>query len=401
MSHRILLLFNSSGSYDRGFLKGIFNYARFNTSWIFLREAPYFKLRKDKGSIINKIVNWKPDAIIMCENFFTSEIISLKIPIILSPFTEIFPNVINVVADDYAIGQMGAEYFMDKNYKYYGYYGTQDSFWSRERKRAFVSTLKSKGFEAFCYESERKAIDFNWENEPYRIAAWLKQLPLPLALMTCADDWSQLVVEAAKITNLRIPEDISVLGVDNDELICESSNPPLSSIKQDSEIIGYEAAYLLDQIIKGNKVPSENIVGAPINIVVRQSTDMLAIKDQNLVKALNYINNNAFEKHLRVEEVVKATNLSRRMLEKKFQQIIGSTIGNKIKQTRLNFISEKLINTDIPIEIIAFEMGFPSSANLSSFFKKGKKVSPLKYRSLHSLSKEKPVKNPFLNKERS
>jgi LacI family transcriptional regulator len=215
-----------------------------------------------------------------------------------------------------------------------------------------------------------------------------------LALMTCADDWSQLVVEAANISNLRIPEDIAILGVDNDVLICELSDPPLSSIKQDSEIIGFEAAYLLDQIIKGKKVPIKNIVGTPINVIIRQSTDICAVNDPNLVKALNFINEYAIKNHLNVDKVVNATHLSRRLLEKKFKQYIGSTIGDRINNIRINAICEKLINTDLPIEQIAFGMGFPSSTNFSAYFKKYTKVSPLTYRNLHCIPADKPGKLP-------
>jgi LacI family transcriptional regulator len=383
-NHRILLLINNSGAYDRGLLKGIFNYARFYTSWIFLREAPYFKLRKNEENLIQQIMKWQPDGIIMCENSYTNEIISLNIPTIISPFTKIFPEVINIVADDYSIGEMGASYFIDKKYKNFGFYGTKDSFWSIERKKAFIKTVEKKGFKVSCFESSIERNDFSWESEPFYIAAWLKQLSLPLALMSCADDWSQLVVEAVKILDLRIPEDIAILGVDNDELICELANPPLSSIKQDSDRIGFEAAYLLDQKIKKGKVLIKNIVGAPINVVVRQSTDILAVKDISLVKALNFINENTTKGPLPVNMVANAANTSRRVLEKKFQQQLGITVGNRIKLVRINAICERLLNTDKSIQEISYEMGFASCTNFSSFFKKYKKVSPLAYRRMHT-----------------
>jgi LacI family transcriptional regulator len=383
-NQRILLLINNSGAYDRGLLKGIFNYARFNTSWIFLREAPYFKLRKSGVNLIQQIINWQPDGIIMCENSYTNEIISLNIPTIISPFTNFFPEVVNIVADDHAIGEMGASYFVDKKYKNYGFYGTKDSFWSIERKKAFIKTVRKNGFEVSCFESSSKRKNFDWESEPYHIVNWLKQLSLPLAIMSCADDWSQLIVEAAKILDLRIPEDIAILGVDNDELICELANPPLSSIKQDSETIGFEAAYLLDQRIKKGKVPIKNIVGAPINVVVRQSTDILAVKDISLVKALNFINGNTNKWPLHVNAVANAANTSRRVLEKKFQQQLGITIGRRINQVRINTICERLINTEESIKEISYSLGFSSCTNFSSFFKKYKKVSPLTYRRMHT-----------------
>jgi LacI family transcriptional regulator len=385
-NNRILLLINNSGAYDRGLLKGIVSYAKLHTSWIFLREAPYFKLRKNDRNIVQRIINWKPDGIIMCENDYSKKIISLKIPTIISCFTNIFPEVINIIADDYAIGEMGAQYFIDKKYKNFAYYGTNDSFWSIEREKAFIATLKKKGFNVSCFLSSVKSNNFAWESEPYHISDWLRKLSLPLAIMCCADDWSQLVVEAVKILNLKIPEDIAILGVDNDELICELSDPPLSSIKQDSEIVGFEAAYLLDQKIKKVKIPPTNIVGAPINVVARQSTDILAVNDVCLIKALNYINNNTFDKLLNVREVVNAVNTSRRVLEKKFHQQLGATIGNRIKQVRIDYICEKLLNTDKSVKEISYEMGFSSCTNFSSFFKKYKKVSPLIYRRMHAFT---------------
>ncbi len=386
-SFRVLLLINNSGAYDRGLIKGIAQYAKYYDSWFFLRESPYFIYKNTDKKIIQYIKEWKPDGIIMCENDLANEIISLNIPTIISPFTKIYDRVINIVANDFAIGEMGAHYYLEKKYSHYAFYGTNESFWSLEREKAYVRTLKINHKEVSVYRTSILKKEFDWKKEPYHIARWLQEQPKPLALMACADDWSQLVTEAVKIAGLKAPEDIAILGVDNDELICELSSPPLSSIIQDSEKTGFEAAYLLHQLMKGFNVPVKNIVGLPIQVVTRQSTKLTAVENIDISNALRYINNNAGNQHLHVEQVVKKTCLSRRVLEIKFREYLGRTIGSEIKRTRINAVCEKLINTSLTISEIAEHLGFGSSANLTVFFKREKKTTPLEYRKTHCIKR--------------
>jgi LacI family transcriptional regulator len=211
------------------------------------------------------------------------------------------------------------------------------------------------------------------------MAEWLKTLPKPLGLMTCTDERSQHVIEACKTAEFRVPEDIAIIGVDNDELVCDLSDPPLSSVFQNSEKAGYEAAELLDELMAGKKpAKKEVIVDAPY-IVNRQSTDILAIEDREVVEAIRYIREHSKD-NIGVGQVIKATALSRRALERRFNKILGRSIYNEIRRTRVEQAVRMLLETKMSISQIASALGYPSVDHIARYFKREKGMSLVAYR---------------------
>jgi len=184
----------------------------------------------------------------------------------------------NIVSDDRAIGRMAADYLLRRGFRHFAYCGFGDLFyWSRDRGRSFCQAVREAGYEAHYYECERRVLASrsSWVREQAVLIDWLKSLPKPVGLMASNDDRSQYVVEACRIGGLHVPEQVAILGMGNDELICDLAMPRLSSIAVSSEKAGYEAAALLDKLMAGREVADHTVIGLPSHVVTRQSTTSL------------------------------------------------------------------------------------------------------------------------------
>jgi LacI family transcriptional regulator len=374
---RIALLIDKAGSYDRGLIKGIIRYAGLSSLWDFFLEAPPFTINGDIKDRLNKLKLWRPDCIIMNESFFTPDLISLGIPVLVTPSKRLIPDVINIVADDEKIGELGARYFIDKGYKNLAFYGTDQIFWSRIRKESFRKTVNSNNLNYFQFES---LLNEKWQNNISHLADWMTDLPVPTAIMACNDDFGIHIIEAANKMGIKIPDQIAILGVDNDEFICDLYDPPMSSIDQEPENVGFLVAQIVKAIIKDGIKADNRIIGKNFRIVTRRSTDIFAIEDDQLVKALNYIKENAVKRSVSVAEVVAATSLSRRLLEMRFRKLLNRSILQEIKRIRIETIVHSLITTREHISKIAYTLGFNSLSSFSNYFKKEKQISPGEFR---------------------
>jgi LacI family transcriptional regulator len=216
--------------------------------------------------------------------------------------------------------------------------------------------------------------------------AWLKQLPKPIGLMACNDDQGQHVLEACKIGGLHVPEQVAIVGLGNDDLICDLVNPPLSSIAVSAEKAGYEAAGVLDKIMAGKKVTNQKIVVRPTHVVTRQSTNVFAVDDRDVLMALHFIHRRARKEAIQVDDVLRAVSLSRRSLYNRFAQILGRSVHEEIKRVRVDQLAQLLVSTNVPISHIASTLGYSDIKNIARYFKQLKGMTPLEYRKCHSLS---------------
>jgi LacI family transcriptional regulator len=218
----------------------------------------------------------------------------------------------------------------------------------------------------------------NNDAEVDAIAAWLATLPKPVAVFSCYDNRGQQVLEACRRASLPVPEEIAVLGVDNDEVLCVLSPPPLSSIILNSRRVGWEAAALLALMMQGETFPPAPQLVPPVGIVTRQSSDILAVGDAKIAAALRYIREHACER-IRVSDVLRACPMARRVLEARFRQFIGRTPRQEILRVQLNRVKELLVGTDLPVWEIAERTGFEPEY-LSVVFKQENDLAPSEYR---------------------
>ncbi len=240
--------------------------------------------------------------------------------------------------------------------------------WSLQRQENFIQYLEKEGFKTSVFKQSNSAFQKKWEQEQIHMAKWLKNLPKPVGIMACNDDRGQHVLDACKIAELRVPEDVAVIGVDNDDLICDLCDPPLTSIALNAEKAGYEAAELLDKLMCGEKTDKHIIPVKPTHIISRSSTDLLATEDKEIIKAIRYIRQN-FRKNIQVSDVVNSTILSRRNLELRFKKSINRSINSEIRRIRVEQICRLLIETEMSISEIAYGLGFSSVEHISRYFK--------------------------------
>jgi len=379
---KVTILINPSRSYTRGILKGIARFSSIQGLWTMYRPLEY-RESKRRHKLIQVLKDLKPDGILMREPKEIDEIRKLRIPTIIFPYTQnSISGFVNVAVDHVAVGEMAAHHFLQKGYKRFAYCGFDDWWWSRERRDGFCEIIKQKGYEPLIYHPPKAKSHRSWEKELPLIAVWLTNLPHPVGVLACNDDRGELVIEACKIVGLSVPDQIAVLGVDNDELVCDLSSPPLSSIQLSLERAGYDAAALLDSMMSSKfirKDKEQSITIHPMHVIERQSTDILAIEDPDLAAAIRFIRQHT-KKPLQVIDVVEHVNISRRVMEKRFRKLLGHSIQSEICCARIGYITKLLVETQMPVTEIAYIMGFPGNSQLSRYFSKAIGMSPIAYR---------------------
>lgn len=380
-AHKIILLVDLSESYGRNLIRGINRYSDSHSPASFCKMPPFFRETYGIEGILKFAREWGADGIIG-QFYNTDEIdglIKAGLYIIAVDFQEKFRQIPNISGAYRKSGEMAAHYFLSKGYKNFGFYGFHQTVWSREREEGFYAILLKNGFEASVFTPAAVSSHNFWYYQPSPLQDWLLSLKKPVAIFACDDNRNEHLVEAAKLANLHIPEEIALLGVDNDEIICQYSSPPLSSIQQDEENAGYRAASLMARMIKEKKLICEDIHVEPLRVVTRQSTDMLAVEDEYIRKALIFIHNN-LDNEIYVDDVAKQVLLSRRALEKRFLKATGRTVYQEIQNKRIEKVVSLLLESNLSIQDIAIKCGYQDSKNLSRIFSSIHKLSPSQYR---------------------
>jgi len=307
----------------------------------------------------------------------------LEIPTVICGIKTPASSTCRIDTDSAAIGDMAANYFLGRGFQQFAFCGLDDMYWSRDRCHAFEKCLAQSGYDLSIYK-QKKTVARKKQNEPQAIAEWLKSLPKPVALMTCNDDRSKDVLAACGLAGIQVPDEVAVLGVDNDDLICTMSFPGLSSIALDTEKAGYEAAQLLDKLMTGKTInrTQATIRIAPQYVVTRQSTDVLAIQDHRVAAAVRFIREHR-NKRIQVNDVAEAAGVSRRMLQLRFSTVLGHSVHEEIRRTRIEQMARMLVDTDLSVSQIAHLLGYSYVRNIARWFQKQKKMSPAAYRRVH------------------
>jgi LacI family transcriptional regulator len=306
-------------------------------------------------------------------------VIILGNPTIVRDINQSISHLPNICSNNDMIAAMAAEHLMSQGLRHYAYIGFDDLLWSLQRKEGFVKRLHSAGFEPHIYRQPKGKAHRIWREEKHHLASWLAACPHPLGVMACNDDRGIQITTACKLVGLHVPEDVSVIGVDNDEIVCKMNNPPLSSIARNFELAGYLAAELLEKLIVGQQVADKTILVNPTHVVTRQSTNVLAIEDDDVKEALRFVRQNA-KNMIQVDDVLKEVAMSRRGLGQKFKRIVGRTIHKEIVRVRVEHIANLLLETSFTISKIARQLGFSSCDHMSRYFKGQTGITPVEYR---------------------
>jgi LacI family transcriptional regulator len=277
---------------------------------------------------------------------------------------------------------MASEHFIEKGLKCFAFCGFDNFDWSNERKLYFSHFNSECGYKTYVYSSPKSMRTYDWEKEQRHVSEWIKTLPKPVGILACNDDRGQHILEVCKLRGVKVPEEVAVIGVDNDPMICEIGDPPLTSIALNVESGGYEAAKLLDQLINGKKMKGQLITVTASHIVQRQSSDILAVNDHEVAAAIRFIKENAKNKIL-VKDVVKTTGIGRRTLEQRFRKTIHRSIYDEIRKVRVEWITKLLMETNLPISQITAHFNFTDVEHISRYFKKEKGIGLRQFRNLH------------------
>ncbi len=374
----VALLIETSNGYCRGLLEGIIAYTKQRADWsIYLSE-------QERGALPPQwLGGWCGDGIIarIETDAIGKRLKKFGVPIVDLSAAQYVADVPWADTHDEAIARLGVEHFVERGFRHLAFCGDPGFKWSQARGEHFKRLALASGKLFYEHQSlSRYDKAFSWDSEKARLADWLQQLPRPVAVMACYDFKAQQVLDVCRQLSIAVPEEVAVLGVDNDHLICELAEPRLSSVMPDTHRTGYEAAELLDRMMSGEAVdPAVPLMTKPLGIRTRESTDISAIEDQCVALALQFIRKNA-SANIQVTDLVRHVSLSRRVLENRFHKAIGRTPHEEILRVRINRVKELLSETDLTISQIAVRAGFEHSEYMASAFKRETGLTPSQYR---------------------
>jgi LacI family transcriptional regulator, galactose operon repressor len=372
---RVALDVETSLIYGRRILEGVSRYLRGNRPWSIYVEQ--HELGSDLPGLLKR---WSGDGIITRQATPESVKLLRRRHLAAIDLGDIHPplGIIRIGSADGAIGRLAAEHLLERGFRSFGCCGFTDEHWSRRRRDGFVAEIKHAGFECPVYESPRAGLKV-WKQDQTRLVEWLNSLPQPVGIFATNDLRGQHVLEACDRENIAVPEHAAVVGVDNDELLCNLCNPPLSSVIPDPERIGYVAAECLDRLMGGESATEMEKEIAPQGIAVRQSSDVFAVSDPVLANALRYIRERACE-GMTVQDLLDHLCVSRSWLERNFRKLVNRSPQSAIRHVQIKRCKELLRSTSLPLERIARLTGFEHPEYMSVVFKRETGDTPGHYR---------------------
>lgn len=378
---KVFILVETSREYGRELLRGIYRYANLYCSWIIQQQTPFYMMEESQqmqpiaiGSIPDV------DAIIMRDLHGVGAVLKRKIPTVLIRYLNRKAAKTHLVstADD-QISQQAADYFLERGFKHFAYLGYDHMFWSEDRKKTFTAKIEQAGYTCSVFRQAKEPALRQWYREESLLSEWLKKRNKPLALMACNDDRARQAVDACRMAGLNVPEQVAIVGVDNDDLVCNLSLPPISSVALNIEETGYRVAQLLDAVLKNPKHPRETITVEPTHVVTRQSSDILAIEDAVVAEAVRFVRDHA-RQPIQVIDILERVPVSRRGLYDKFKRNMGCSVHHYIKRVRVAEIERLLIDTDCSVSQIAQILGFSSADHIAQYFRSQKGMNPSVFR---------------------
>jgi LacI family transcriptional regulator len=384
---RIALLIESTSAIGRALQRGIAAYARAHGPWSFYQQLramhdtlPDWLKRQDCQGILARIESPK----------LIDQIRTVDLPTVDLLGIHELKGIPTVSSDHEAVANAAADELLGRAFRRFAFCGYPGLEHSDQRCHYFVARMAAEGCQTSVYQPSRFRRPANISATLNRglldeedVAAWLTSLPKPVGLMAPNDVRAQQVLNACARCGIAVPDEVAVIGVDNDEVLCELSDPPLSSVDLGGQEIGRQAAMVLDQMINGQAAPTGHIRVKPRGVVARQSTDVLAIADPTVARAEHFIRLHACD-GIGVEPVLEHVGLSRRTLERRFRKALSRSPSDEITRIRLNRIKELLQTTDFALAKIAELAGFRYVESMHYFFKENMGQTPGQYRKRES-----------------
>jgi LacI family transcriptional regulator len=376
----VALVLSLHKRFDRKVVEGVSRFLHESGAWsVFLEDdpeakIPYFGRHRFDGVLAD-----------LDDPRIPRHVSGLTIPVVgiggLASDSSLRRSLSTVNTHNRKIGVMAAEYLMRLGLRNFGYCGldtqTADP-WNGERQESFASCLRERGCGCSVFTSRYRS-RHPWARFQETLFSWLASLPKPAGVMAANDTQARHVLEACRQHGLRVPDDVAVIGVDNDEAVCSLGTPPLTSIVQGTEEIGYRAAGLLDRLMRRRTRRMTHLLIDPVTIVERASTDLVATEDRVTSTALTFVRQKACS-GIGVKAVANAAGVSRSTLDGHFRRVVGRTVHDEILRVRLNAVRSLLVTTNLPLERIARRVGLCHAQYLAALFRRVCGQTPGRYR---------------------
>jgi LacI family transcriptional regulator len=374
---RVALIVETSSIYGRRILQGIARYVNTHQSWSIFLEQRSLSSRPPQW-----LDDWDGDGIISRTTTRQLADAATRAGTPLVDLTDRHKpfGLPRVWSDDRAIAELGVDHLRERGFEHFAFCGFSRESWSTRRLSEFAAILERHGHACGVYESPWFGRDAHpWETEQERIMEWLTSLPRPVGIMACNDVRGQHVLDACNRLDLAVPEEVAVIGVDDEQELCELCDPPLTSIIPNAALVGYKAAELLDQLMSGRKVEPPPLDVPPLGVTTRQSTDILAIDDPDVAAAVRYIREHACRGAV-VDDILVHVPVSRSILERRFRKALDCSPQTLIRRTQLKRVKQLLVDTDLPLARISELSGFKHHEHMCTVFKREVGESPGVYR---------------------
>lgn len=377
---KVALLIERHPGYQEHVLRGIRQYAQVPVHWLCLAVRPdFFRLRM--------VRDWRPDGVILGTSDERARRAVLRLGV---PVVEVFnwlqrsPVAPRIVLNDVVIGRMAADYFLDRGFRSFGFIrGRTNAQFVIQREQGFARALADAGRTYTAYEQPVDEEEFNpgvlWSDGGPALRDWVARLPKPVAVFALTDHWALRLLETCRQADAQVPEQVAVLGVDDDDILCLLAQPRLSSVATAAERIGHESAALLDRMMKGEPAPSRDLLLPPVGVVTRQSSDAVAVNHPDVAAVLRLLHTQT-PAHLTVVRVLKSVPVARRTLERRFRAAMGRGIAEEIRRVRLDRAKRLLATSDDPMPDVARAAGFRDATKLSTAFRASVGMTPSTYR---------------------
>ncbi|MEX2578923.1 MAG: XylR family transcriptional regulator [Verrucomicrobiales bacterium] len=376
-SRRIALAFQLGAPYQERITHGILGYLQ--------EHDPWEVVSSPEGSSLplESLGSWDGDGIVaMLETKRQVELAeSLSVPVVNLANSLRTPGIATVSSNQRAIGRLAAEHFLERNFRRFGFYGLQGVWYSRERCAGFRDRLGEAGFDCAIHETESSLLaDEPWKLNRAPLGDWLRSLSPPTGVFATHDYRARIVLERCADLGLAVPDDIAVIGVDDDPIVCDFSSPPLTSIRQNGREVGYRAASLLDRLMSGAPVSHEDRLVEPEGLVERGSTRVVAVENASLRACLDLVERYHHEP-IDVAWLVSKLGISRRRLETLFREELNRTPHEFLSSARIERAKTILdSDRDLPLKEVAAACGFSEPRRLAVVFRRATGMSPREYR---------------------
>ena len=287
---RLLFITDFTEQFAYRLLQGILHYAEETEQWVVCKMPPEYKRESGMEGVLKYALKWRADVVIG-QFDPDDDVLLLKrhgIVTIAQDYIAKFDCIPNITADYDLTGAMAATRFLSRGFQNFAFFGYNGVCWSDERCDGFRRKLESAGFGDRFYKYDRQRIDHLWSYDPSAVCEWVESLPKPCAIMACDDNQASILLQACNVCGVRIPSEVAIIGVDNDEVLCNMSAPPLSSINIDIERGGYEAAAMAERMVRDPDYAGEDIILRPLNIVARMSSNVFATNNESFASSIKW-----------------------------------------------------------------------------------------------------------------